>query len=169
MEKVRNLFTDQELLALRLAGRLPRISIGADDFIVDWSRKELRLEEDATKCISLENLPLTEDGKKYLCFYDPVEKAVITIPENITQMPKGIVLLEIPIEHALDPVGVARSYGQPDTFLLDIYPNKAWLTARIIPVEQSGLPELVRINLEKRKQQGLCRFFKGAGRNKRKI
>lgn len=152
-------FNERELLELRQAGRLPRIGIAGDEFIVVIEKMHLALETDRRVTIDLDCLALSEDRKSYLFFYNPQKKAVVYIPENITKMPGDIVLVEIPIEQYLDPVGLARSFGQPDNFLLDSYPLKAYHQAKLTAIEASGLVEMVRNNREKKKAQGLRGFL----------
>lgn len=143
----------EELLAARLAGLLPRIDICGHPFIIDWRLRELRPENDFSTRIDLRNVPMSEDGEHYLFFYHVPTKSVVHIDENITSKPKDTVLVELPYELVLDPVAVARQYGLKDTSMLDDYPILENLKAKIIPVEETRLPELIKANREKQSRK----------------
>ncbi len=148
-KNIRTTSSDKKLLELRLHGILPRIDIAGHDYIVDWQHKELRPLDDRFARIDLRNMPLSADGEKYLCFFHLPTRSVLHLPENITILPEDTVLLEIPNELHLDPVGVARQYGQKDDFLLGHYPVRYELKARVIALEDTGLTELTRQNKKK--------------------
>lgn len=145
-------FTDPVLLGKRLAGELPCILIGDDEFIIDWRLRELRHKEQCQCTIQLSGMAMSEDGEHYLCFYHLLTKAVIHIGDDITSLPGDVVMLKIPNELKLDPVGVARDYGLDDMFMLDKYPIVSRLEAVIIVLEETGLPVLIERNLEKHKK-----------------
>lgn len=139
--------TTEDLLQSRLDGHLPVIDIADKNFEVVW--KERLLQPESGPYLDLDNMALDENGLNYLCFYNLVTQSQVLIPGNITRLPADIVLLKIPNELYLDPIGVARDYGQSDTFLLNLYPIRPNLKAEVIPIEQSGLVELIKINKEK--------------------
>jgi hypothetical protein len=145
--------TKEELLSKRLEGTMPVVDLAGDDFTVAWKDKELMLEHGSGSKINLADLPLDADAQNYLCFYHLPTKSAVVIPEDITKIPDDIVLLKIPHEFFLDPVGAARQYGLEDTFLLKQYPLREKIKAEVIAVEASGLPELVKSNQEKNKEQ----------------
>lgn len=140
---------NDQLLKRRLNGLLPRIDIAGEPFIVDWRMKELRAEDDFNVRTNLKDLPMTADGEHYTCFYHIPSRSVVPLPEHLTRMTSDTVLLEIPYELKLDPVSVAREYGLPETALLDKYPIQEGLKARVIPLEETPLAEMVRKNRDK--------------------
>ena len=154
----------KEELVQRLAGILPRIDIAGQNFIVDWRLKELRAENDFSKRIDLRHMAMDDKGENYLCFYHLPSKSVFVADDHLTELPKDTVMLEIPFELWLDPVGVARQYGQEDTFLLDNYPIRPELKAKVVPLEDTGLPELIKRNRGKLKTPGAPMHKKNRGK-----
>lgn len=150
----------EELLQSRLDGQLPIIDIAGKDFMVVWEDRMLKPTTGSGSGLDLDNMPLDEDGLNYLCFYNLATESQILIPADITRLPEDVILLKIPNELYLDPVGVARDYGQPDAFLLSLYPIREHLKAEVIPIELSGLPELIKANKEKKLGAKICKVFK---------
>jgi hypothetical protein len=160
---MRTNYSDKELLGQRLAGVLPVIDIAGQAYIIDWRLKELRAEDDPDATIRLERMAMDANGENYLCFYHLPTRAVVNISPDITLLPTDMVMLEIPNELRLDPIGTARQYGLEDTFMLDRYPIKGELKARVIPVEETGLPGLIKANLSKQKSKQMKKRQKGKG------
>lgn len=149
MKKLKH--NDEALVAARLNGILPRIDIAGYPFIVDWRLKELRPVDDFSTRLDLRHMPMSDDGEKYLCFYHVPTRCEWKANDSITAVPKDVVLLEIPYELKLDPVSVARQYGLKDTELLENHPIQKELKAKVIPLEETGLPDLIKQNREKLK------------------
>ncbi len=156
-------YSDNELLESRLAGILPKIDIAGQAYFIDLRLKELRSEAAPHSTIRFANMAMDASGNNYLCFYHLPTRNVVNIPGDITAMPKDIVMLEIPNELMLDPVGTARQYGLADTFMLERYPIRAELRARVVPVEETGLPGLIRANRSKQTAQKIRKPKKGKG------
>ncbi len=154
MKTMKKTYTEESLLDRRLAGELPRIDIAGYPFIIDWRLKELRPVDDFSSRIDLRNMAMDAEGINYLCFYHIPSKTVLHLSDTITELPKDTVMLEIPYELKLDPVGVAREYGAEDTFMLNSYPIQKDLMAKVVPLEETGLPDIVRRNNEQQKKQG---------------
>jgi hypothetical protein len=157
--------TAEELLQSRLGNNLPLIDIAGKDFMVVWEDRMLKPTSGTGNGLDLDNMPLDENGFNYLCFYNLVTQSQVLIPENITRLPEDTILLKIPNELYLDPVGVARDYGQADTFLLNLYPIRENLKAEVIPIELSGLPELIKSNKEKKLAARISKVFKRKKKN----
>ena len=154
MKNMKKTYTDESLLEKRLAGELPRIDIAGHPFIIDWRLKELRPVDDFSTRIDLRNMPMDAEGVNYLCFYHIPTKSALHLSDKITELPKDTVMLAIPYELKLDPVGVAREYGAEDTFMLGSYPIQRNLKAKVVPLEETGLPDIVRRNKEQQQKQG---------------
>ena len=148
-------YTDEELLAQRLAGILPRIDIAGQQFIIDWRLKELRDARDASVRIDLHGLPIDETGEQYLFFYNTRLKKADPPDPKMTHLPKDVVLLKIPYEMKLDPVGVAREYGLPDMELLERFPIQRELKVTVIPLDETELVQLVKRNRDKQRLLGI--------------
>lgn len=140
------------MIKRRLAGELPEIDIAGSPFVVHWECGEL-IPKEAGTVIRLTDMPMTEDGRFYLCFYDTTRHVQVTVREDITRLPRNTVMLKIPYELVLDPVGVARQYGLNDVFMLDRYPITPGLKAEVIQIGQTGLPQLVAANRRKMKMR----------------
>ena len=130
-------------IANRLQGMLPRIDIAGDTFIVDWRLQELRHEHDLSSIINLKFLPVSSDGNSYLSYYHVVSKQTVQPDPDIREMPPHVVMIEIPREMTLDPVGVARQYGLKDTQLLRTYPIRDNLKPTVKSLSETPLKELV--------------------------
>lgn len=141
-----DVIVDQKLLSVRLSGMLPKINIAGHNFIVDLRLSELRPENDFSTKIDLRNLDVSNDGEKFICFYEPSSKKVVEIDSTITELPKGVVMLEIPDEMKLDPVAVARQFGVDEKSFLRKYPLQMQLDAKVVPLSETGLPAFVKKN-----------------------
>lgn len=149
----------------RLMGVLPKIDIAGHNYIIDGRLQELRLQGDQSSIINLKRLPVSGDGKKYLAFFHLPSRQVVNVNNTITELPREVVMLEIPNAIYLDPVGVARHYGLEDTALLRNHPIRDNLKATVKPLNETELPELVQKNLQKHSQKGFLKSFrKGKGR-----
>lgn len=133
-------------LKARLDGQLPTIRIIDQDYYIDWRLRELRMKEDASKVLKLSDMGMDRKGNHYLCFYDAEQKSAVQIPNTITEMPTGVVVIKIPYELKLDPVGVAREFGLGDTELLKKFPIQKNLVAEVIALKQTGLPAMIKAN-----------------------
>ncbi|WP_423147799.1 hypothetical protein [Rubrolithibacter danxiaensis] len=148
-----DIIVDKKLLQERLNGKLPMINIAGHDFIVDFRLKELRPKDDFSTSIRLHDLHYVIEQEKYLAYYHPASHQVIDIdPARIKEVPRGVVLIEIPFERKLDPVAAAREYGMDYKDMLVKYPILKNLQANVIPIEQTNLPKLVKTNREREKQ-----------------
>lgn len=136
-------YSAEELLERRLAGILPEIAIAGDIFIVDWRLKELRLKDHPEKRIDMKIMPLDVGAEHYQFFYDTKLKQLVRL-KDIKGLPKRILLVKIPNEKKLDPVGVAREFGLADTALLGTYPLSNELKATTIPLTESFVAQLIR-------------------------
>ncbi len=148
-----DIIVDQDLLRERLNGNLPVIKIADHDFIVDFPLKELRPKNDFNTSIRLHELHYSIEEEKYKAFYHIPSHCIVDInPATIKEIPENLVQIEIPIERKLDPVGAAREYGFDYKDLLIKYPLESNLEAKVIPIEKTNLPYLVKANNEREKQ-----------------
>jgi len=143
-----------ELLALRLTGKLPHIGIAGTDFTIDWRLNELRETAVPWNKINIYDLTESESGAEYLALYDTKEKRLYDFDDSITILPENVVGLEIPVGTVLDPVAVAREHGADIIEFVREHPIQENLTALVRPITETGLPELVEENLRKRTGPG---------------
>lgn len=132
----------EELLTARRAGVLPRIDIAGDEFVVNWLLRELHAINDYNVRISFREMTPCTSG--YVCFYHKATKKTVYIREDISNVPADTMMLEIPDERMLDPVGVARSRGLAETALLAEFPIRENLAAKVTPLLETGLGQFLR-------------------------
>lgn len=143
---------EQELVKKRLSGVLPHIDLAGTDFTIDWRLRQLRETALPWKHINLEELETSESGEEYLCFFDTGTHEVYIPPADLTEIPADVVVLQIPYELKLDPVAVARDFGMGDTDLLEDNPILEALSAKVLPITESGLPDFVANNITRLSQ-----------------
>jgi hypothetical protein len=91
-------------------------------------------------------------GDNYLCFFDTETHELYMPPGNLLKLPDNVVVLEIPNEVKLDPVAVARQYGSDINELLKEHPIQETLKAKLWPLSESGLPEIIENNIRMQEQ-----------------
>ncbi len=151
------LLVDQDILDRRLKGQLPVIEICGHPFYVDLRMGCIRPKDDfSTEGIRFREIAYegTPDGKHYQFPYDPErrEPSAIDLSE-ITELPKGIVLLEIPTEPYLDPVSYARLGGWNLQHILLEHKIQDKMLARVIPWEKTGIERVIKENRARKNQQ----------------
>ncbi|MGF7080460.1 hypothetical protein [Mucilaginibacter sp. UYCu711] len=137
---------DQQLLAMRRHGLLPKIDIHGEHFIVDLRMEELRHAVNFFPILSLKRFELDKDGDHFEAFYHPITKQIVEIDPKILELPDQVVKIIIPAEIGLDPVSAARIYGIDERELLRRYPIQKDLKAEIIPLSETGIPALIQRN-----------------------
>ncbi|MEB2782183.1 hypothetical protein U3A58_17455 [Algoriphagus sp. C2-6-M1] len=141
-----------DLLKQRKIGILPEIDIAGHSYTVDLRLNELRNVEFPTKKLSLDEMVTATDGQHYLFFYDRESRSILHASSEMVNLPKNAVLVEIPDEMGLDPVGMARKYGLGDEYFLKMHPYGKGLKSKVTPMDKSGLPEFVVNNLKQHRQ-----------------
>lgn len=140
---------DEDLVKKRLSGFQPVIDIAGHPFFVNIKFRYLNPKDDPTTFIDLRQLSESRDGERYRFFYDPKERKVIEVDPGITEIPTNLLVLEIPADHRLDPVGMARNEGMGEVEMKDWllrYPIQKGLKAAVIPMSDTALPEIVEAN-----------------------
>ncbi|MNU20710.1 hypothetical protein D3C71_89590 [compost metagenome] len=144
------LYMNPDLFRQREMGKLPVMDICGHPFYIDVRIDLLRPKDDfSTMGINISDLEVDDSGTKYLFLYQPETHRRVSIDKHMTEIPKGIVALEIPFENILDSYAVARQRGLLDSMeWFRKYPVRTGLKARIIPWEQTSLPKLIQKNRE---------------------
>ena len=140
-----DVIVDQEALAIRHTGLLPRIDIVGEMFVVDLRMQEFRHAEHFFPILSLCSFELTEDGWNYEAFYHPVMRQTVELDPKLLELP-DYVRIRIPNEIGLDPVSAARIYGMDERELLRRYPIQKELKADVIPLSETNVPALIQRN-----------------------
>jgi len=143
-----DIMVDQEALASRRQGMLPRIDIAGEAFVVDLRMQELRHAEHFYPIISLRSFELTNDGWNYEAYYHPVVKQTVELDPKLLELPVSVIRIRIPNEIGLDPVSAAREYGMDERELLRRYPFQKDLKAEVIPLSETHIPALIQRNKE---------------------
>ncbi|MNK11814.1 hypothetical protein D3C87_298630 [compost metagenome] len=142
------------LLEDRLKGALPEIKIGHEMYEVDWANKQLHCLNENGKRINLSTMDMNADGTEYICFYNQ-RHGIVADPKFQQQHYPDLVMLSIPYELKLDPVGVARQYGLKDYDLLEQHPIQEKLEAKLTPVYKQRQMQLQhKTNKLKNKKNG---------------
>ncbi|WP_425637942.1 hypothetical protein ACPUEN_00820 [Algoriphagus yeomjeoni] len=143
-----------DLLKQRKMGILPEIDIAGHLYTVDLRLNELRNVELPNKKLSLDEMVTAPNGRHYLFFYDIESRSILHASSDMVTLPTNAVLVEIPDELGLDPVGMARKYGLSDEYFLKMHPYEKAGKATLTSLDKSGLPEFVVAN-QKLLQQDL--------------
>lgn len=138
--------SDPLLLRQRIdKGMLPRVGIAGKEYFVDVRMEELRDVDAHWKRIDL-NVQDVNEFDNYVFFYDTQKHEVITIDPSITEEPENAVLVELPNEVILDPVGVGRKLSGNEMQFVESFPLQHNLQARIFPLSQTVLPAIIADN-----------------------
>lgn len=148
---------DLEAYDLRVnKGMLPTIDIEEHPFYVDIRMDKLRPKDDFLSngivFSDIENY-FNDATDTYLIPYNPQKKEVGEIDyETITEIPKGLVVIEIPSEFKLDPIGWNRLHGYD--LLDDIQKGSLEMnfTAKQCQWEDIYVPQKIKENLEQMEQ-----------------
>lgn len=135
-----------DLLNQRKIGILPQIDIAGHGYTIDIRLNELRNSDFPDKKLGLDEMVTAKDCQHYLFFYDRENKSILHASPDLSKVPENTVLVEIPDEMGLDPVGMARKYGLGDEYFLKMHPYRKALKATLTSLEKSGLPEYVVAN-----------------------
>ena len=148
-----DVIVNADLLQARLAGQPPIIDLAGDHFTVDLRLRELRHAKNSYPVISLKSFELSEDGNHYQAFYQPLLQQVVQIDPRLTEFPDGVIMLRLPNDIGLDPIGVARQYGTDEKEFLRRCPIQKELKAEVIPLSETNVPAIIRRNREQLQQE----------------
>jgi hypothetical protein len=151
------LYTNPEVYDLRVnKGMLPTIDIEGHTFYVDIRMDKLRSKDDfLSNGIVFSDIAnyFNDDTDTYIIPYDPKKKELGEIDyETITEIPKDLVVVEIPSEDKLDPIGWNRQNG------FDILNDKKEVsfemnfTAKQCKWEDIYVPQKIKENLKQMEQ-----------------
>jgi len=138
-----------EAIDRRLKGELPTITLMEKPYIIDVRMRELRPVAQPAARIGINELELSADGEKLRLFFDTKQGQQISKESVLTPFWEGIVLLEMPNEILLDPVGAARLYKLEDTEFLSRFPMKMSHQALATPLTKFAHQQMV--DLQKKK------------------
>ncbi|UCS94342.1 hypothetical protein KZP23_04750 [Echinicola marina] len=140
-------------LEKRIAGILPEIDIAGHTYTIDIKLQELRNKKEPWKNLKFDQMVMSENGENYLFFFRSRRQELFYASQEMIHVPKDVVMVEIPHELHLDPVGMARKYGMADDYFQKGYPMQEKRIANITPLEKTGLLEHVAQNRRQQKTQ----------------
>ncbi|MBN9293599.1 MAG: hypothetical protein J0G96_06435 [Flavobacteriia bacterium] len=130
-----NIYLPDDRVIERLSGQRPEIDIAGERYIIDWRWKELRYVNDPRIRLFIEDFEKIENGSVYSGLYNLKTKTMADYLQ-LDQKMEDLVILHVPNEFVLDPVGVAREYGLKQTALLNRFPICDSLKAKIQPLDE---------------------------------
>jgi hypothetical protein len=148
-----DLMVDPEQLALREHGQLPVIEISGHPFYVDLFMDMLRPKDDfASNGIRFAEIDdyYVEEVKHYRIPYNPATHSFEDLDyENIKAIPKGIIVIDIPLTAQLDPVAYARINGFEKEQILRGNPIQLQMKAPEVPWDETPIKQIIARNLKK--------------------
>ncbi|MGN7706856.1 hypothetical protein [Chryseobacterium sp. 22543] len=138
-------------------GMLPTFDIRGHHFFVDIRMDMLRPKDDfLSKGIVFSEVEgyYLEESEKYLIPYNPkTHEFQAPVYDAITEFPKDLIAVEIPLERYLDPIGWNRMYGLGQNTDLKWLDLKSHHTAVIVPWKDTFLSPIVEANLRREQRQ----------------
>ncbi|SDW50828.1 hypothetical protein SAMN05444410_103152 [Hydrobacter penzbergensis] len=151
------LMVDQQALGRRLMGQLPTIDIAGHTFYVDIRMSMLRPKDDfLSNGIVLSQIDnFYDDERKIYAFpYNPKTHEFQELDyDNITAIPKDLIVVSFPHESILDPVGFNRKHGLDETNGLKETNVKSHFEATRVDWKETGIETTIRENINKQHQQ----------------
>ncbi|MBL7706787.1 MAG: hypothetical protein JNM21_14670 [Taibaiella sp.] len=136
-------------------GKLPTLDIAGHIFYVDMQMDKLRPKDDfGSYGISFNEIEeyFSEDRGSYLIPYDPKKREFRELDyENITSIPKDLIVIEFPFQQVLDPVGWNRQGGWGLKEDLKHIELKGHFTAKVVDWKQTFIVDIIKDNLERMK------------------
>lgn len=145
-----DLMVDQTALKERLSGLLPIVDIAGHPFYVDLRMDMLRPKDDFLS----EGIVFSKiedyyvDGKDDYCIpYNPIKHEFQEIDfSSVTEIPKDIIVVSIPHESVLDPIGYNRKHGFDELSNLKESNLKSHFKAGQVAWKDTGIEEAIREN-----------------------
>lgn len=146
--------TQEQLLFERIKlGKLPIIEIAGHPFYVDVRMETLRPHDDFSTLgipfsIFKEFEPISSSA---IVSYNPSTHTLKEVDYyRLTEIPTDWIMIEIPNPIYLDPVGYARECNWDLTETLKVYPIQSDLKARILPWEETTIPDIIKVNTQRK-------------------
>lgn len=147
---------DRQALGRRLMGQLPTVDIANHTFFVDIRMDMLRPKDDfLSKGIVLSQIDR---------FYDD-DRKVYSIPYNVKthefqdrttitlRPPKDLIVISIPHESVLDPIGYNRKGGWDETYGLKETNVRSHFEAKVVDWKETGIETTIQEDINKQHKQ----------------
>lgn len=148
------IMVDPEVLKNRKDhGAIPTMDLAGHPFYPRVRENLLQPKDDfSTMGISYDFMEryLYPNSRGYLIPFDPKKHNIREIDlDTVTEYPKDIIPVEIPLMHESDPFGYARKHQLSLREFLMEYPPKAHITTKIYSWKETRLPEIIEANRKK--------------------
>ncbi|MBK1439806.1 hypothetical protein JHJ32_07415 [Parapedobacter sp. ISTM3] len=160
-ERDLDLVGNAELFELREQGVLPTVEIHGHIFHVYLRTGYLQPKDDYTTLgIPLSKLGYDPSGTRYMFIYDTEKHTLFeTDWDELTAIPKEAIPIALPFDKVLDPYYVAEKNGwikYPDMSRswFNEFPVRYNLVAQVLPWDETFVPDLIKENVERKKQEG---------------
>lgn len=134
---------DPALLATRISGNLPTITLGNDLFQVDVNRGLLTEVGNADNYILLRKLGWDKTGTFYNGFYDTKIKNIVNINDGRQKIPDSVLGLEIPNQSILDSYGYLLKTQGAYEGMINEFPLHKDLRAKVVPMTKEWINETI--------------------------
>jgi len=153
-----DLMVDQHAYELRVdKGKLPTIDIAGHTFYVDIRLDKLRPKDDfLSEGIIFKKIDhyYSDEANAYIIPYNPKTHEFEELNyDRLKEFPKHLIAVQFPFQKELDPIGWNRLGGRDLTADLKRIVLKEHFTAKIVPWQQTFLPQIIRINQERAKSE----------------
>ncbi len=147
-----DLIVDQQALQQRRAGMLVTVDIAGQIFFVDHRLRELRPKDDFSAAgIRFDDIEVyrADQSGTYIFPYDAVKHELRHVSNEILEIPKGLILVEIQSPEDMDRVGYNRYLGVDELSNLKETGVRMHYVARKVEWEEMGVDKLVQENIKK--------------------
>lgn len=145
-----DLMVDQTAYKERITGFLPTVEIEGYTFYVDVALDMLRPKDDlGSKGIVLSEIEdyYVEETRSYQIPYNPKTHEFQEYNfRTITQIPNDVIIVSLPHECDMDPIGFNRKHGFDETFMLKETNIKSQFMARQIDWKDTAIEETIKEN-----------------------
>ncbi|OJW81557.1 MAG: hypothetical protein BGO69_09245 [Bacteroidetes bacterium 46-16] len=151
---------------------MPTVDIAGHTFYVDITMDMLRPKDDfASKGIVFRQIDhyYDDDKEAYVIPYNPKKHEFQELDyENITSIPKDLIVISFPHEIVLDPVGFNRKGGWDETDGLKLKNIKSHFEAKIIDWKETGIEQTIKENIKKQQQSKQADESRKTGQRQRR-
>lgn len=127
------------LIARRMQGFLPTIEIFGQPFYIDIRMRELRAVDDFSKSLSFRSMERDQLTDEMSFLYDPKEKCIFIPNADQPAVAEKPVIIMLPPEIKMDPIGTARRRGYDTGLTLKEFPIQKELKAEVFEFDREPI------------------------------
>lgn len=143
-----------EALRKRLHKIVPEINVGGNPHLIYWADRLLIHRGDPEKIIDLNRCTRVLETGGFQLYYNLKTGQAVDLHPRLIRFPQDVVSLVIPEGKVLDPVSVALEEGLRTGHYLQDWPASNMLTATVISLHNTPVPEMIRRNQIELEVQG---------------